>query len=59
MIYKDLKPENILLGEDGYVCLTDFGIARLPIEKLDRKKLNGTPEYFGIVDPDFTQFLFD
>ena len=28
MVYRDLKPENILMGEDGYVCLTDFGLAK-------------------------------
>ena len=28
MIYRDLKPENILMGEDGYTCLTDFGLAK-------------------------------
>ena len=28
MIYRDLKPENILMGEDGYINLTDFGLAR-------------------------------
>jgi len=29
IIYRDLKPENILMGEDGYICLTDFGLAKI------------------------------
>lgn len=28
LIYRDLKPENILLHEDGYIKLTDFGLAK-------------------------------
>lgn len=29
IIYRDLKPENILMGEDGFICLTDFGLAKI------------------------------
>ena len=28
IIYRDLKPENILIFENGYVKLSDFGLAK-------------------------------
>ena len=28
IIYRDLKPENILIAQNGYLKLTDFGIAK-------------------------------
>jgi len=29
IIYRDLKPENILMDEQGHICLTDFGMAKI------------------------------
>lgn len=27
-IHRDIKPENLIICNDGYVYITDFGIAR-------------------------------
>jgi serum/glucocorticoid-regulated kinase 2 len=27
-LYRDLKPENVLFGEDGYIQVADFGLAK-------------------------------
>ena len=29
IIHSDIKPENLVIDDDGYVRITDFGIARV------------------------------
>jgi serum/glucocorticoid-regulated kinase 2 len=47
IIYRDLKPENILMGEDGYICLTDFGLAKILGTDEQAFSFCGTPEYLA------------
>ncbi len=46
IFHRDIKPENLVYDEDGYLRLTDFGIARNQKEKqaLDS---SGTPGYMA------------
>ena len=47
IIYRDLKPENILMGEDGYLSLTDFGLAKILEQNEQTYSFCGTPEYLA------------
>ena len=46
ILHRDIKPENLVLEDDGYLRITDFGIARVwrPDNSQDT---SGTPGYMG------------
>ncbi len=47
IIYRDIKPENILIGEDGYLKLIDFGMAKIVQNDEKATSFCGTPEYLA------------
>ena len=55
-LFRDLKPENVPIWNDGYIKLTDFGLAKLDmIEEKDAKTFCGIPEY---LTPETSNNLF-
>jgi len=48
ILHRDIKPENIVLQKDGYLRITDLGIARMWRQN-NAKDTSGTPGYMGII----------
>lgn len=45
-IHRDIKPENLVFGADGYLHITDFGVAR-PYREQNSEDASGTPSYMA------------
>ena len=46
IIHRDIKPENLVLDENGYLCITDFGIAKENLPD-NSSETSGTPGYMS------------
>ena len=46
VIHRDIKPENLVLDENGYIRITDFGIAKIFNNK-NSHETSGTPGYMA------------
>lgn len=46
IIHRDIKPENLVVDIDGYVRITDFGIARIWRQD-NAQDTSGTPGYMA------------
>lgn len=48
VIHRDIKPENLVFDEEGYMRVTDLGVAKMWTPE-NSKDTSGTPGYMGII----------
>ena len=46
IIHRDIKPENLVCDENGYIRITDFGVAKIMKEE-NSSETSGTPGYMA------------
>ena len=46
IIHRDIKPENLVFDNDGYLRLTDFGVAKI-LTPDNANETSGTPGYMA------------
>jgi serine/threonine protein kinase len=63
IVHCDVKPENVLMNENGYICLTDYGISKILTPEVNTLRgVVGTKTYMSpeiISNHDYNPFLAD
>jgi serine/threonine protein kinase len=57
ILHRDIKPENLVFDEEGYMRVTDLGIARV-WNPDNAKDTSGTPGYMGTAFTELINYLF-